>query len=342
MSRTQWIIYISRTLCGKDQQHTVARCNTLQHTAAHCNNKRRRNVSSTCVAVCCSVLQCVAVCCSVLQCVAVCCSVLQCQHHLTWHDIARHNSFKRVPWLVQMCDMPRSNVCHDSFKCVTCLVETCAMPRSNVCHDSFKCVTCLVETCAMTRSNVWHASFRRVPWLVQMCDMPRSDVCHGLFKCVTCLVQMSAMTHSKTWWTHSHVWRVVYTWVIEWVVFRWPICRSHLQCDTPRVPDAVTCRIYMSQVPYEWVMSHRSETQCHYVWGRVPVAQRLTNPHQHSCRQRSRYHHSQHLSSTRYITNSKSHDSCISAFLILYTLRYTLQHTATHCNTLQHTATQLI
>ena len=33
---------------------------------------------STCLAVCCSVLQCVAVCCSVLQCVAMCCSVLQC------------------------------------------------------------------------------------------------------------------------------------------------------------------------------------------------------------------------------------------------------------------------
>ena len=36
-----------------------------------------RELLSTCVAACCSVLQCVAVCCSVLQCVAVCCSVLE-------------------------------------------------------------------------------------------------------------------------------------------------------------------------------------------------------------------------------------------------------------------------
>jgi len=35
------------------------------------------NVSDSCVAVCCSVLQWVAVGCSGLQCVAVCCSVLQ-------------------------------------------------------------------------------------------------------------------------------------------------------------------------------------------------------------------------------------------------------------------------
>jgi len=34
--------------------------------------------SSSCNAVCCSVLQCAAVCCGVLRCAAVCCSVLQC------------------------------------------------------------------------------------------------------------------------------------------------------------------------------------------------------------------------------------------------------------------------
>jgi len=34
--------------------------------------------ASSCVAVCCSVLQCVAVRCSALQCIAVRCSVLQC------------------------------------------------------------------------------------------------------------------------------------------------------------------------------------------------------------------------------------------------------------------------
>ena len=34
----------------------------------------RNVVCTTCVAVCCNVLQCVAVCCRVLQCVAVCCS----------------------------------------------------------------------------------------------------------------------------------------------------------------------------------------------------------------------------------------------------------------------------
>ena len=91
-------------------QHNDTRCNTLQHAAIHCNmvyGKRRavhdvcntlqyaamrRNTlqyylrqrsaryddsASSCVAVCCSVLQCVAVCCSVLLCVAVYCIVLQ-------------------------------------------------------------------------------------------------------------------------------------------------------------------------------------------------------------------------------------------------------------------------
>jgi len=48
----------------------------LQHTAAtQCPNTLQHHADSTCVAVCCSVLQCVAVCCSVMQRVAVCCSV---------------------------------------------------------------------------------------------------------------------------------------------------------------------------------------------------------------------------------------------------------------------------
>jgi len=75
-------------------QHTATRCNTLQHTATHCNTLQHTDMHdslvrydciwelwpyiwhiTSCVAVCCSVLQCVAACCSVLQCVAVCCTL---------------------------------------------------------------------------------------------------------------------------------------------------------------------------------------------------------------------------------------------------------------------------
>ena len=52
-------------------------CSFLQCVVVCCVWIRTSSLlSSSIVAVCCSVLQCVAVCCSVLQCVAVCCSVL--------------------------------------------------------------------------------------------------------------------------------------------------------------------------------------------------------------------------------------------------------------------------
>jgi len=59
---------------------TTTHCtHTATHTATHTkvDAYMQYHPYTTCIIVCCSVLQCVAVCGSVLQCVAACCSVLQ-------------------------------------------------------------------------------------------------------------------------------------------------------------------------------------------------------------------------------------------------------------------------
>jgi len=55
-------------------------CSVLQRVALYCSvlQQQRPTGLSTCVAVCCNVLQCVAMCCSVMQCFTVWCSVVQC------------------------------------------------------------------------------------------------------------------------------------------------------------------------------------------------------------------------------------------------------------------------
>ena len=81
---------------------------------------------STCVAVCCSVLQCVAVCCSVLQCVAACCSVLErvMVREAVPFSLASANQDGTASFTIEFWShapkelLTHSYVWHDSFICV--------------------------------------------------------------------------------------------------------------------------------------------------------------------------------------------------------------------------------
>jgi len=86
--------------------------------------------------------------------------------------------FRRVVWLVHMCDMTRSYVWHHSSIRVTWLISTCDMTRSYVWHDSFICVTWHIHMCDLTHSFVWYDSSQRVTWLVHTCGTTRSYMWH--------------------------------------------------------------------------------------------------------------------------------------------------------------------
>jgi len=162
----------------------------------------------------------------------------------------RHDSFKRVPWRIHMCDMTQSYVCHDSFLCAPWRIHKCAMTHSYVCHDSFRCdstLTCLaVEispfvfvVCAMMRWYMRHDAFMYAPWRIHMCATTHSYVCHNSFQrdsTLTCVVRpppfvcvMCAMM----------VWCMLYdtflyaSWNIRMcVTTQLYVCHDSIQCDS--------------------------------------------------------------------------------------------------------------
>jgi len=162
----------------------------------------------------------------------------------------------------------------------------------------------------MTHSYVW-------PWLICMCD-------HGSFICVT-------MTHSYVWpWlihmcdhdsficvtmTHLYVW----PWLIHMCDHDSFICvtMTHLyvwpwliyMCDH----DSFICVTSYSCVCDEWFIRvwHTCEITSH-IWMR-------------SC------HSYKHVTAPIWMMNDSY------AFDTPHCVNFTLQHTATHCNTLQHT-----
>ena len=210
------------TLCNT-LQHTTTHCNALQHSATKCNKGNtpayatracnlkewaaslrclrvsHDDISTLCVAVCCSVLQCVTV--YHYSRISVYFAIITIStRRATWlthvcditHSYVRHDSFTMlrnsvtcVTWLIHMRDMTPPYAWHVSFIWVTWVIHKCDMAHLSMRHDSFVCVTWLIHMRDMTHSYVWHDSSMRVTWLIQMCDMTPSDVWHDLFIFVT-------------------------------------------------------------------------------------------------------------------------------------------------------------
>jgi len=119
------------------------------------------------------------------------------------------------------------------------------MTRSYVWHDSFVCVTWLIQMCDMTHSYVWYDSFICVPRLIHMCDTTHSYMWHDSFIC--------EMTHSYMTWlieVSHELWHESFTpSYLQWCIRR---VRSHVN---------EACHMWMSQITWEWGMSHVNATR---------------------------------------------------------------------------------
>jgi len=148
-----------------------------------------------------------------------------------WHD-----SFKCVPWLIQMCGMTDSYVCHNAFTSVCSEGDTlCCASHVNASTIWCVCVIRLVHVCDVTRSYVCRDSFMCVIWLVHVCDVNDSYVWRDAFtrassKCDT-LFCASHVSTSHIWSvcgiTHQHVWYNTFMSVI-WLVHKHVFAVQHV------------------------------------------------------------------------------------------------------------------
>jgi len=182
------------------------------------------------------------------------------------HSNVCHDSFKCVPWCIQICAMTRSDVRHDAFKCVTRLIHRrvwdvthehrylyilYAMPSSNVCHHSFKCVTWLIP-----KSVILHLY---VTWLVY------SSV---FTSCTPCFVQMRAMKHSNVWPDS-----------FKYAPWRIQMCAPWLIQKSAETHLYVTWLVYsyvcVRDAMFRWNLRHENTTWVLIVWYGVATISRL-------------------------------------------------------------------
>jgi len=177
------------------------------------------------------------------------------------------------------------------------------MTHPHVWHDPFLCVRLFILMREIVHSYAWHDSFLCVRWLIHMCDMTQSYVWHD--SCWYDLIQNESchITHvneSCHWFGMSPD----SEWFMEWVM-------SH---------------IWMSHVTHH--ITHMNEA-CHWLrmshgMSHVTIDSFWISDMTHLCVWYDVWHDS-FICVTRLIPVNMTWFRC------------TLQHTATLCNTLQHT-----
>ena len=101
----------------------------------------------------------------------------------------RHDSFLRVTWRIDTCDMTHPYMWHYVSIHVTWLIYTCDITK--------------LYTCDMTHAYMWHCVSIRVTWLIYTCDITKLYTCdmthlymrHHLFIRATWLIYTCNMTH---------------------------------------------------------------------------------------------------------------------------------------------------
>ena len=160
-------------------------------------------------------------------------------HVNMWHTTLnmQQDAFRPVAWLIRTWRIYTYEVratmyeiaSHDLFMCVPWLIHTCGMTHSYVCHDAFIDMRCV--------QLLWHDSLTRVPWLIHMCamthsyiwgahnygDMTHSYVCHDSFICVPHVRGVNYVWWRVTWridtcaMTHLYVCHHICVWSYAWV-----------------------------------------------------------------------------------------------------------------------------
>jgi len=163
---------------------------------------------------------------------------------------------------------------------------------------------------------VRHDSFICVPWLIRMCDMTHPYVWHDSFVRVTWLIHTSYDWFIRMFdMTHSYVWHDSFI-CVTWLIGMCDMTHSHVKRLIYNRGHALLSAliVHMCDMTHPYVqhdssicvtwLIHLCDMTDSYVW----------------------------------------HDSFIPEDMRCFlhsSLDVTLQCTATHCNTLQHTATQL-
>jgi len=119
--------------------------------------------------------------------------------NMRWISCTWHASFVCVTWLIHMCAVFHSYLWHETFRRVPCFIDMCDMTTS--------CVKSLIHMCDMTYSDVWltnsyewHDSIICAAWFIH--------VWHASFICVTWLIHMGTRSihvwHAQHRCTNSH------------------------------------------------------------------------------------------------------------------------------------------
>jgi len=278
-----------------------------------------------------------------------------------------HDSFICVTWLIFMCIMTHLYVYHDSFRCVTWLIHMCTTTHSYVCRDSFVCVswpicmctmTCsctMAHSCTMTHSYLGKCMTMKTPPRTQnsfICvtwthpyvwyDALVYDVSHDSFVCV--LIRMGAVSNSCVTWTHPYVWYDSLVYDVSHDSFVCVLIRMgavsnsyvwHMWHDSFK---CVTWLIHMC----DWHIRVCGMSVCSYTGkGKTGLAVKYMCTMTHWCvtwRFHTRDMTYSYLRSFVWVPLSHSYSRGKGMAIATATWGRT-QQTATHCNTLQHTAT---
>jgi len=259
---------------------------------------------------------------------------------------------RSVTWLIHVCDMTHSCVWHDSFMCVTWLIHVCALTHSYLCRDSAD----VFGTDDMTKSFLWHNSFICVTWLVHT-YAGTQPMYSGLVLSVFGLLIMFRERFVRAM-THLHVWHdssicqclccsscFASGSCVPWVIYMCDLTHSYVSVRAPHHISRAVRACHDSFLFVSWLIHICLFSDCSssfargvHVWWLIPFCD-MTHPYATSLGPISC------LIFTEIIlqTNPVMYSWLICGRFVERDLKDNgsslLQHTATHCNTLQRTAT---
>ena len=186
-------------------------------------------------------------------------------------------------------------------------------------HDSFIFLTWLIRMFDMTHSYVRHDMFICVTWRIHMCDMKCSYMWYDVFTCATWHIHTCDMTH-------SHVWHDAFT-CVTWRIHMCDMTYSHVWHDVWHdVLTCATCLIHMIRrnirMRVTWLIHMCAMTHSYVCHDSFICAPWLI----HMCAMTHSY---------------VWHGSFMHGTTHSFQLWILLLFIATHCNTVQHTATWL-
>ena len=151
-----------------------------------------------------------------------------------------------------------------------------------------------------------------------MCDMTHSYVWQDLFTCVIWLIHMCDMTPSYVW---LDLYVLPHSYFVTWLIHMCDMTPSYVWHDS----------IHMCDVTHSYFVTrliHMCDMTPSYVW----------NDSTHMCDVTHSYFVTWLIHMCDMTHSYVSHNSFICRAQLISCVHYTLQHTATHCNTLQHNA----